>query len=119
MLRGMLKLHRSKERRREPRYAIESYARVEGNGAGNGLIGRIMDISDHGMRVQVSEVPLRLGETVRIRVQNELICGKLRHFRTEGVSYTVGIEFDERLNSGQMRAVLSEVPGSTEKWIRL
>ena len=115
----MFKRHKSTERRREPRYAIDSYACVESDGEGKALIGRIMDISDHGMRVQVSEMPLCLGETVGIRVQNELISAKLRHFRTEGTSYTIGVELDERLNSGQMRAVLGEFPGSPEKWIRL
>jgi hypothetical protein len=114
----MISSRNSIERRREPRYAIDSYACVESDVAGK-VIGRIMDISDHGMRMQVSEVPLRLGETIQIRVQNELIHAKLRHFRTDGMSYTIGVELDERLNSGQMQAVLCEVPGSTEKWIRL
>ena len=110
---------RTIERRREPRYAIESCAYVESNGTGRAATGRIMDISDHGMRVEVNEMPWHLGDTVWIRVQDELIRAKVRHFRTEGTLCTIGVELDERINSGQMQAVMLESSNSPDKWTRL
>ena len=99
---------RSTERRREPRYVIESRARVEDDHTGKALIARLINISDHGVQLHVSEVPCAVSGTLRIRVQSEVIFGTLRHCCSEGTRCVLGIELDEPLTDRQMEAVLAE-----------
>ena len=96
----------SVDRRREPRFLVESNARVIGRGAAQA--GTIVDVSDHGLGLSVPQAPCKKGETLKVCVDHAVITGKLKYCRRIGSEYAAGLELKHRLNEGQVRALLAE-----------
>ena len=97
----------SVDRRREPRFLVASNAQVIG-GKRPAQAGIIVDVSDHGLGLSVSQAPCKKGEILRVCVDRAVITGRLMYCRRTGSEYTAGVELKDRLNEGQVRALLAE-----------
>ena len=95
------------ERRREPRFAVGSAAKVV-TGPGRAQAGTIVDVSDHGLGLSFPEALGTGGMTVKVRVEKTVITGRLKYCRQMGSEYAAGIELSRRLSAGQVRALLAE-----------
>ena len=96
----------SVERRREPRYSVESTAKVVGGGRAQA--GTIVDVSDHGLGLAVSQAPGKSGETLKVCIDKAVIIGRLKYCRRMGSEFAAGVELKRRLSEGQVRALLAE-----------
>jgi hypothetical protein len=96
------------DRRSEPRYGIEQSMWVEVIG-GPTLVGKIRDISDHGLGVSFEGPPLRKSDRVRIRFFNQQVAGDVRHSRRNGdLGFDLGVQLDHPFTDAQMEALIGE-----------
>lgn len=102
----------SVERRREPRYTVESAAKVV-TGPGRAQAGTVVDVSDHGLGLSFAEAPGRNGATVKVCVNKAVITGRLMYCRRMGSEYAAGVELRRRLSHAQVQALLAEFVART------
>jgi PilZ domain-containing protein len=99
------------DRRSEPRFGMERPVWVEVID-GPTLVGKIRDISDHGMGVSIEGPPLRKSDRVRIRFFDQQVAGDIRHSRRNGdLGFDLGVQLDRPFTDAQMDALIAEYVG--------
>ncbi|HUA58107.1 MAG TPA: ATP-binding protein [Verrucomicrobiae bacterium] len=78
--------------RGDRRFVVNLPARLSAPGDTSGLDARILDVSRHGMRFQVSSAPP--GPCVRVEWHGREFLGVIRHEEAATGGYTFGIELD-------------------------
>lgn len=95
------------ERRREPRFTVESAANVV-TGPGRTQAGTVVDVSDHGLGLSFAKAPGRNGETVKVCVEKAVITGRLKYCRQMGSEFAAGVQLTRRLSRAQVQALLAQ-----------
>ena len=96
------------DRRNEPRFNIEAFARLKIGSKRRSLPARITNVSDHGIGLRVPFALYTAGEAVRIRVRRQAIWGTLKYWHSIGPDILAGVELKRALSDEQAKAVLHE-----------
>ena len=96
------------DRRIEPRFNVEAFARLKIASKRRSLPARITNVSDHGIGLRVPFALYTAGEAVRIRVRRQAIWGTLKYSYAMGPDIVAGVELKRKLSDEQAKAVLHE-----------
>ncbi len=79
------------ERRLHQRYQVQYEARVTKRGQRESTRGRVLDISQSGMSLDLP-IQLEPGDAVQLEMADSVVTARVAHSTPEGSSYRTGIE---------------------------
>ena len=94
--------------RRYHRYAIDTPASVSILGLEeHSIAAQVGDISEGGLKL-ITDVPLTLGETLRVEIETEVLVGVVRNIEAFNRRYSAGIELLNSIGRDALQSLLDE-----------
>ena len=94
--------------RKHHRYPVDTVAAVSVLGLEQHRIyARVLDISEGGLKL-LGDVPMVLGETIRVDIETEVLVGVVRNCDCDSSKYTTGIELINSIERGMLQSLMDE-----------
>jgi hypothetical protein len=94
--------------RKHQRYPIDTPASVAVLGLEeHGMAARVGDISERGLKL-ITDIPLTLGETLRVEIETEVLVGVARNSEAAGNGYSTGVELLNSIERTALQSLLDE-----------